>query len=77
MKMRWVLMLLLTLNLAYLGWGLYRAHVPDSGREIQPLQRAPGVSDIRLIDSLADSPPPSVSGHPAPAAAQDHGQAGR
>jgi len=77
MKMRWVLMLLLALNLAYLGWGLYRAHAPDSGREIQPLQRAPGVSDIQLIDSLVDSPPPSGSGHPAPAAAPDHGQTGR
>lgn len=57
MKLRWVLALLLVLNFSYLVWGLYRAQLPDGGRETTPLQRASGVSDIRLIDSLADSPP--------------------
>ena len=62
MRMRWVLLLLLGLNLAYLGWGLYRAHSADPDRGSPPLQRAPGVSEIQLIDSLADSPPPRMAG---------------
>jgi len=69
-RMRWVLLLLLGLNLAYLGWGLYRAHFTDPHSDSPPLQRAPGVSEIRLIDSLADSPPPwasQESGHEIPA----------
>ena len=67
MRLRWVFLLLLVLNAAYLGAGLYRAQVMDPERGNPPLQRAPGVGEIRLIDSLVDSPPPSELHDPDPA----------
>lgn len=66
-----MLLLLLGLNLAYLGWGLYRANFTDPHRDSAPLQRAPGVSEIRLIDSLADSPPPRAAGESGQPTAAD------
>jgi hypothetical protein len=68
--MRWLLLLLLGLNLVYLGWGVYRAQDPDSKRA-GPLERAPGVGEIRLIDSLADSPPAQASEEPGSAGGPD------
>jgi hypothetical protein len=69
-RMRWLLLLLLGLNLVYLGWGVYRAQDSESARA-SPLERAPGVSEIRLIDSLADSPPAQASEEPGLAAGAD------
>ncbi len=57
MSMRWVLLLLLGLNLAYLASGLYRSYLhPD--RQGPSSQLESDVGEIRLLDSLADSPPP-------------------
>jgi hypothetical protein len=70
-KLGWILLLLLGLNLVYLGWGLYRAQGPDHGRAIPPVEAVPGVSEIRLIDSLADSPPPETFAHPEAEAGSD------
>lgn len=61
MRMRWVLLLLLGLNLAYLASGLYRSYLPHPDRSGPSQQHEPGVGEIRLLDSLADSPPPQKS----------------
>lgn len=73
MRLRWVLLLLLGLNLAYLGSGLYRAQLTDAAFENPPLQRAPGVRDIRLIDSLADTPAYPAAGNAGVAAGVELG----
>jgi len=55
---RWVLLLLLGLNIAYLAFGLYRSHEHgfDPYAGVAPLERFPGASEIQLIDALEDSP---------------------
>ena len=55
---RWVLLLLLGLNMAYLAFGLFRVHEHgfDPYSDVAPLERIPGASEIRLIDALEDSP---------------------
>lgn len=57
MRMRWVLLLLLGLNLAYLAFGLYRTQLAHNDRQGHSPQSESGVGEIRLIDSLVDSPP--------------------
>lgn len=57
---RWVLLLLLALNLAYLGFSLYWTPDPDPYAGVPPLERLPHAVGIRLIDSMVDPPP-----HPA------------
>ncbi|MFO8004213.1 hypothetical protein [Thioalkalivibrio sp.] len=61
---RWVLLLLLGLNLAYLAFGLHRSHEAgfDPYADVTPLEPGPEVPEIRLIDSLADSPPTEAKG---------------
>jgi len=56
--MRWVLLLLLGLNIAYLAFSLHRVHEygVDPYAGIVPLERFPEAAEIRLIDSLEDSP---------------------
>jgi len=54
---RWLLLLLLGLNLGYLAFGFYRAHFLDPYAGVAPMKPAPDAVEIRLIDSLADSPP--------------------
>lgn len=56
-RMRWILLLLLGLNLAYLASGLYRAQLSHPDRQGAAPQSESGVGEIRLIDSLVDSPP--------------------
>lgn len=65
---RWVLLLLLGLNIAYLAFGLYRIHGVgfDPYADVAPLERGPEVPEIRLIDALADSPTTEVGGLEAP-----------
>jgi hypothetical protein len=62
--MRWVLLLLLGLNIAYLGFSLHRAHEyeVDPYAGIVPLERFPEAVEIRLIDSLQDSPATEARG---------------
>jgi hypothetical protein len=57
---RWVLLLLLGLNLAYLAFSLYWKPDPDPYAGVAPLERLPHAVEIRLIDSIVDPPP-----HPA------------
>lgn len=61
---RWVLLLLLGLNIAYLAFGLYRIHERgfDPYAGVAPLERVPGASEIRLIDALEDSPATEARG---------------
>jgi len=61
---RWVLLLLLGLNIAYLAFGLYRVHQHgfDPYADVAPLERFPGASEIRLIDALEDSPTTEARG---------------
>ena len=65
---RWVLLLLLGLNFAYLAFGLHRVHEYglDPYADVAPLERGPGVPEIRLIDSLADSLPTEARTSVAP-----------
>ena len=65
---RWVLLLLLGLNLAYLAFGLYRMHGVgfDPYADVAPLERGPEVPEIRLIDALEDSPAAEARGSEAP-----------
>ena len=65
---RWVLLLLLGLNIAYLAFALYRIHEvgSDPYANMAPLEASPEVPGIRLIDSLADSPPTEARDSVAP-----------
>lgn len=56
---RWVLLLLLGLNLVYLAFGFYRAQDADPYSGVEPFKSAPHAAEIQLIDALADSPPPA------------------
>lgn len=56
--MRWILLVLVALNLVYLAFGLYRAHHFDPYTGVAPpQQQATPVREIRLLDSLVDTPP--------------------
>jgi hypothetical protein len=54
---RWVLLLLLGLNLAYLAFSLYWTPDPDPYAGVAPLERLPHAGAIRLIDAMVDPPP--------------------
>ena len=60
---RWVLFLLLVLNLAYLAHGLHRAQTWDAYGGVPPLELGPGMLELDLLDAELDSPPDPV---PAP-----------
>lgn len=75
MSLRWVLLLLLALNLAYLASGLYRAQLSSPDGQGASTQPESGIGEIRLIDSLADSPAPQVSGQARGVAEPDPGRA--
>lgn len=53
--LRWVVLALLALNLVYLGVGLYRAHHADPYAGVPPPTHP--AREIRLLDSLVDTPP--------------------
>lgn len=65
---RWVLLLLLGLNIVYLAFGLYRMHEVGFNPygDVAPLERGPGVPEIRLIGTLADSPATEARGSETP-----------
>ena len=57
---RWVLFLLLALNLAYLAYGLHRAETWDAYGGVPPLELGPGMLELDLLDAELDSPPDPV-----------------
>jgi hypothetical protein len=63
---RWVLLLLVALNLAYLGFS--RFWTPDPYAGVAPMERLPHAVEIRLIESVVDPPPHPVqdAGGPPP-----------
>lgn len=60
---RWVLFLLLALNLAYLAYGLHRAQTSDVYGGVPPLELSPGTLELELLASELDPEPFPVLGH--------------
>jgi hypothetical protein len=48
---RWVLLLLLALNVAYLAYGLHRAQISDVYGGVPPLELSPGSLELELLAS--------------------------
>ena len=59
---RWVLFLLLALNLAYLAYGLHRAQTSDAYGGVPPLELGPGMLELDLLDAELDPAPDPVPG---------------
>lgn len=54
---RWVLFLLLALNLAYLAYGLHRAQTSDVYGGVPPLELSSGSQELELLASELDPEP--------------------
>lgn len=64
---RWVLLLLLGLNLAYLGFALHRTPNVDPYADVPVLERLPNAVDLDLSGAvLLRSPPPPAADAPFP-----------
>ena len=59
---RWVLFLLLALNLVYLAYGLHRAQTSDPYGGVPPLELGPGMLELDLLDAELDPPADPVPG---------------
>jgi hypothetical protein len=59
---RWVLFLLLALNLVYLAYGLHRAQTSDPYGGVPPLELGPGMRELDLLDAELDPPADPVPG---------------
>ncbi|AGA33726.1 hypothetical protein TVNIR_2066 [Thioalkalivibrio nitratireducens DSM 14787] len=60
--MRWVLLLLVSLNLLYFAFGLYRSDAPDPYADVPPIEVFPDAVILELLEFELDPPSPE----PAP-----------
>ncbi|AHF00025.1 hypothetical protein THITH_06715 [Thioalkalivibrio paradoxus ARh 1] len=70
--MRWVLLLLVSLNLLYFAFSLYRSDMPDPYSNVPPIEVFPDAVILELLDSELDPADPA----PDPVTPPETGETG-